>query len=76
LADGRAVVLDLDHHTEQAFNARFACPHCNYAIGELEPRLFSFNSPLGACPACEGLGEPTGRQAGHRREVGDEDALP
>ena len=59
LADGRAVVLDLDHHTEQAFNARFACPHCNYAIGELEPRLFSFNSPLGACPACEGLGEQT-----------------
>ena len=59
LADGRAVVLDLDSQTERAFNARFACPHCNYAIGELEPRLFSFNSPLGACPACEGLGEQT-----------------
>jgi len=59
LADGRAVVLDMDNGAEQAFNARFACPHCNYAIGELEPRLFSFNSPLGACPACEGLGEQT-----------------
>ena len=56
LADGRALVLDMDSHTEHAFNARFACPHCQYAIGELEPRLFSFNSPLGACPACEGLG--------------------
>jgi excinuclease ABC subunit A len=59
LADGRAVVLDLDRQSEHAFNARFACPHCNYAIGELEPRLFSFNSPLGACPDCEGLGEQT-----------------
>ena len=59
LADGRAVVLDMDSGVEHAFNARFACPHCNYAIGELEPRLFSFNSPLGACPACEGLGEQT-----------------
>jgi excinuclease ABC subunit A len=57
LADGRALVLDMDSGTEHAFNARFACPHCQYAIGELEPRLFSFNSPLGACPDCEGLGE-------------------
>ncbi len=57
LADGRALVLDLDSGTEHAFNAKFACPHCSFAIGELEPRLFSFNSPLGACPDCEGLGE-------------------
>ena len=57
LADGRALVLDLDTGTEHAFNAKFACPHCSFAIGELEPRLFSFNSPLGACPDCEGLGE-------------------
>jgi len=49
--------LDLDTGTEHAFNAKFACPHCSFAIGELEPRLFSFNSPLGACPDCEGLGE-------------------
>ena len=59
LADGRALVLDMDSGIERAFNARFACPQCNYAIGELEPRLFSFNSPMGACPACEGLGEQT-----------------
>ena len=57
LAEGRALVLDLDTGTEHAFNAKFACPHCSFAIGELEPRLFSFNSPLGACPDCEGLGE-------------------
>jgi len=57
LADGRALVLNLDTGVEHAFNAKFACPHCSFAIGELEPRLFSFNSPLGACPACEGLGE-------------------
>ncbi|MEN9688930.1 MAG: putative excinuclease subunit [Pseudomonadota bacterium] len=57
LSDGRALVLDMDCGVEQAFNARFACTHCSYAIGELEPRLFSFNSPLGACPTCEGLGE-------------------
>ena len=57
LADGRALVMDLDTGTEHAFNAKFACPHCSFAIGELEPRLFSFNSPLGACPDCEGLGE-------------------
>ncbi|MCF8170426.1 MAG: excinuclease ABC subunit UvrA, partial [Methylotenera sp.] len=57
LAHGRALVLDLDTGTEHAFNAKFACPHCSFAIGELEPRLFSFNSPLGACPDCEGLGE-------------------
>ncbi len=57
LADGRALVLDLDQGVEHPFNAKFACPHCSFAIGELEPRLFSFNSPLGACPTCEGLGE-------------------
>ena len=57
LAEGRALVLDLDKGVEHAFNAKFACPHCSFAIGELEPRLFSFNSPMGACPDCEGLGE-------------------
>ncbi|MFZ3129408.1 MAG: excinuclease ABC subunit UvrA [Rhodoferax sp.] len=41
---------------EHLFNARFACPVCNYSISELEPRLFSFNSPVGACTACDGLG--------------------
>ena len=41
---------------EHLFNAKFACPVCNYSIAELEPRLFSFNSPVGACPSCDGLG--------------------
>ena len=38
------------------FNAKFACPICHYSLAELEPRLFSFNSPVGACPSCDGLG--------------------
>ena len=49
----------LDGHSqadELLFNARFACPHCDFALPELEPRLFSFNAPQGACPACDGLG--------------------
>ena len=41
---------------ERLFSSKFACPVCSYALGELEPRLFSFNSPLGACPSCSGLG--------------------
>jgi len=57
LADGRAVVLDLDQGEEHLFSARFACPRCSYALSELEPRLFSFNSPVGACPGCDGLGQ-------------------
>ena len=42
---------------EHLFNAKFACPVCSYSISELEPRLFSFNSPVGACPSCDGLGQ-------------------
>jgi excinuclease ABC subunit A len=42
---------------EHWFNAKFACPACSYSIAELEPRLFSFNSPVGACPSCDGLGQ-------------------
>ncbi|TFY98067.1 excinuclease ABC subunit UvrA [Ramlibacter rhizophilus] len=57
LAEGRAVALEMDSGREHLFNARFACPICHYAIGELEPRLFSFNSPVGACPSCDGLGQ-------------------
>jgi excinuclease ABC subunit A len=56
LADGRALTLDMDSGQEHAHSARFACPLCHYAVAELEPRLFSFNSPLGACPSCDGLG--------------------
>nr|WP_232841010.1 excinuclease ABC subunit UvrA [Serpentinimonas barnesii] len=56
LGEGKALVLELDSGREHLFSARFACPQCAYALDELEPRLFSFNSPLGACPGCEGLG--------------------
>jgi excinuclease ABC subunit A len=56
LAEGRAIALEMDTNVEHAFNAKFACPQCSYTISELEPRLFSFNSPVGACPACDGLG--------------------
>ncbi|MBK6592014.1 MAG: excinuclease ABC subunit UvrA [Burkholderiales bacterium] len=42
---------------EHLFNAKFACPVCSHSISELEPRLFSFNSPVGACPTCDGLGQ-------------------
>jgi excinuclease ABC subunit A len=56
LADGRALLLDTDNGTEQLFSSRHACPLCSYAAPDLEPRLFSFNSPAGACPDCDGLG--------------------
>jgi excinuclease ABC subunit A len=56
LADGRAIAVEMDTGTEYLYNAKFACPVCNYSISELEPRLFSFNSPVGACPSCDGLG--------------------
>ncbi|MCW5651316.1 MAG: excinuclease ABC subunit UvrA [Ramlibacter sp.] len=56
LGDSRAIALEMDTGAEHLFNAKFACPVCNYSISELEPRLFSFNSPVGACPACDGLG--------------------
>ena len=55
-ADGRAVVLEPDSGREHPFSARFACPICDYSLPELEPRLFSFNNPMGACPECDGLG--------------------
>ena len=56
LADGRALAVDMNTGAETAFSAKFACPLCSYTVGELEPRLFSFNSPMGACPTCDGLG--------------------
>ncbi|TCL47708.1 excinuclease ABC subunit A [Thermolongibacillus altinsuensis] len=55
LADGK-VLVDVIGEEELLFSERHACPHCGFSIGELEPRLFSFNSPYGACPACDGLG--------------------
>jgi excinuclease ABC subunit A len=75
IADGRAMVVELADPgaaaqtvgadgrplppREHLFSSRFACPLCNYALTELEPRLFSFNSPQGACPHCDGLGHVT-----------------
>ena len=56
LADGRAIALDMDSGREQVFSNKFACPVCGYSLQELEPRLFSFNNPMGACPECDGLG--------------------
>ena len=58
LTDGVALVQDMDDEKADAlvFSARFACPTCGYAISELEPRMFSFNNPAGACEACDGLG--------------------
>jgi excinuclease ABC subunit A len=56
LAEGRALTVDMDTGAEQGFSAKFACPVCSHSVGELEPRLFSFNSPMGACPTCDGLG--------------------
>ena len=56
VASGKAIVLNLESMEERSFNAKFACPVCHFSMGELEPKLFSFNSPAGACEACEGLG--------------------
>ena len=68
LADGTARVAWMDKegidkagmddakHEELVFSSRFACPHCGYSLQELEPRMFSFNNPAGACPDCDGLG--------------------
>jgi excinuclease ABC subunit A len=54
--DGRAIAVEMDTGHEHLFSAKFACPICNYSLSELEPRLFSFNNPVGACPRCDGLG--------------------
>ncbi len=56
-AEGRAIALEMDSGKEHMFSAKFACPVCSYALQELEPRLFSFNNPMGACPKCDGLGQ-------------------
>jgi excinuclease ABC subunit A len=56
-AEGRALAVEMDSGREHLFSAKFACPHCGYSLQELEPRLFSFNNPMGACPDCDGLGQ-------------------
>lgn len=57
LAEGLASIAWMDgEHDETLFSSKYACPICDYALKELEPRLFSFNNPAGACPSCDGLG--------------------
>ena len=57
LSNGSALLAFMDEDKpEQIFSANFACPHCGYSIRELEPRIFSFNNPAGACETCDGLG--------------------
>ncbi len=63
-SNGRALAVlmdatDGDSGKEMLFSAKFACPVCDYALPELEPRIFSFNNPMGACPKCDGLGQVT-----------------
>jgi len=56
LSGGRVIAMDMDAEHEQTFSTRYACPECGHSLPELEPRLFSFNNPMGACPSCDGLG--------------------
>lgn len=58
-AEGKAIAVEMDTGKEYLFSARFSCPVCSYALSELEPRLFSFNNPAGACHRCDGLGQIT-----------------
>jgi len=58
-SDGRALAVEMDTGHEHLFSAKFSCPVCSYSLSELEPRLFSFNNPLGACDKCDGLGQIT-----------------
>ena len=57
LAEGKALAVEMDSGKEHLFSAKFSCPVCDYSLAELEPRLFSFNNPMGACPKCDGLGQ-------------------
>ena len=55
-AEGRAIAYEMESGKEHLFSAKFACPICSYSLPELEPRIFSFNNPMGACQSCDGLG--------------------
>ena len=66
LGEGKVVVLI--NNEEHVFSEHYACPHCDFSIGSLEPRLFSFNAPYGACPECNGLG--------HKRKVDPDLLMP
>jgi len=56
LSDGLAIAASMENDQQLLFSERYACPHCGYSLSELEPRIFSFNNPKGACPSCDGLG--------------------
>src|SRR5690606_34659363 len=59
LSDGLAIIAGMEGEegiAEKLLSARFSCPYCDYSLQELEPRMFSFNNPNGACPECDGLG--------------------
>ena len=56
IAEGKIIILDMDTDDSALLSAKFSCPHCDFSLPELEPRLFSFNNPVGACPECDGLG--------------------
>jgi excinuclease ABC subunit A len=56
LAEGKMIAIEMDTNKSHLFSAKFACPLCDYSLEELEPRIFSFNNPMGACPECDGLG--------------------
>jgi excinuclease ABC subunit A len=75
LADGLAVLSSMEGAFEdRLFSSKFACPHCAYSLDELEPRLFSFNSPMGACKVCDGLGITASHEA-HAQEQELHDSL-
>jgi excinuclease ABC subunit A len=59
VGDGKAIAANMDTAKETLFSSKFSCPHCDYSLSEMEPRLFSFNNPMGACPTCDGLGDIT-----------------
>ncbi len=59
VGQGKAIAVDMDSAKETLFSSKFACPSCDYSLAEMEPRFFSFNNPMGACPKCDGLGEIT-----------------
>jgi excinuclease ABC subunit A len=59
LGAGKAIAVNMDDEKEHLFSSKFSCPLCDFSLSEMEPRLFSFNNPMGACPSCDGLGNIT-----------------
>jgi len=59
LSKSKVIVYEVNDEKSHLFSSKFACPVCDYSLEELEPRIFSFNNPMGACPSCDGLGNKT-----------------